>query len=106
MPSQKLALAFSQSIPFQRLRGNAALRLLETEARDSAAYASNSAVSYHILSPTIQARSTTAATRAQSSTMSLGRVDRGIAYFSREFSITAMRFQCYRTADAPGGPRS
>ena len=66
MPSQKLALAFSQSIPIQRLRRNAAVRLLETEGRDSAAYASNSAVSYHILSRTIQARSTTAATHGRS----------------------------------------
>ena len=39
MPSQKLAIVFSQSIPIQRLRRNAAVRLLETEARDSAAYA-------------------------------------------------------------------
>jgi len=32
------------------------VRLLETEGRDSAAYASNSAVSYHILGPTIRSR--------------------------------------------------
>ena len=66
MPSQKLALAFSQSIRLQRLRRNTAVRLLETEGRDSAAYASNSAVSYHILSPTIQARSTIAAAHGRS----------------------------------------